>query len=317
MICNHAILITGATAVGKTRVGLDIAQLLPNVEIVSVDSRQIYRQMDIGTAKPSFAERAECPHHFIDILNPDEVYNAAKYGEDARKLITDIWFRGGIPVLVGGTGLYWQSIFDGLFKDTVNYEAIRAQLHNRLRIEGLACLYAELGQKDPATHNIIAPNDTQRILRALEVANGGEHTLSELKKGNTQLDFDCNLQMIWLTMDRAKLYHQIDRRVDSMIKEGLPDEVQALLRQGYGRKDAALGTLGYAEIMDWLEGELSFDDAVEQIKLRTRQFSKRQITWCRRDRRLRELNLDMWGRKGVVGRIVEGWKYFCQRPSQC
>ena len=309
MLCKQLILITGATATGKTTISLEIAGILPKVEILSADSRQIYRYMDIGTAKPTLSQQALCPHHFIDLLDPDQVYNAGEYSKAARGLIEGIWARGGIPLLVGGTGLYWQSVFDGFFPDNTDYHQVRVELQHRLQREGLESLYAELGRLDPITQGRIESGDTQRILRGLEVAIGGVKPLSELKKAKQGSAFECKAQMICLTMDRSKLHKCIAQRVDTMIADGLVDEVQALLKRGYGRDTTALSTLGYFEICDWLEGYSTQAEAVELIKLRTRQFAKRQMTWCRRDRRLRELNLEIWGRAGVVQRIVAAWEH--------
>lgn len=309
MLCKQLILITGATATGKTEISLDIAGILPKVEILSVDSRQIYRYMDIGTAKPTLDQRALCPHHFIDILDPDQIYNAGEYSKAARPLIEEIWAREGIPVLVGGTGLYWQSVLDGFFTDHTDYQQVRVELEHRLQREGLESLYAELGRLDPITHGRIDPSDRQRILRGLEVAIGGAKPLSELKNVKEESAFECKAQMVCLTMDRSKLHKRIAQRVDAMIADGLVDEVQALIKKGYGRDSAALGTLGYLELLDCLEGQSTQEEAVELIKLRTRQFAKRQMTWYRRDRRLRELNLETWGRAGVVQRIIAAWEH--------
>ena len=279
------------------------------MEIISVDSRQIYHYMDIGTAKPTREQMDQCPHHFIDILKPDQRYSAGEYARAARSIINEIWNKGGTPLLVGGTGLYWQSVYDGFFGDNVEYQEVRKKLQDRLEDEGLAPLYEELGRLDPITHARLAAGDVQRILRGLEVVLGGSKPLSDQWNNQEDTSLGGRSYMIGLTMRREKLYERIEKRVDLMIEQGLVAEVKNLLDMDYDRNTFALGTLGYLEIIDYLAGKSSLDEACNLIKQRTRNFAKRQITWCRRDRRLRELDIEVWGYKGVVNRIVEGWRY--------
>ena len=307
MLCKSLILLTGPTATGKTEIALDLVGHLEKVEIVSVDSRQIYRQMDIGTAKPTKDQLLTCPHHFIDILQPGETYNAGDYGRAARATIGAIWQRNGLPLLVGGTGLYWQSVLDGFFTDSADYALVRRTLLERLEREGLDALYAELGALDPILQRRIQPADTQRIIRSLEVAVSGEKTLSQLQREGDEGQWSCRASMICLTRERSALYNRIDQRVEEMVIGGLVAEVDALLQCGNHRKSAALSTLGYAEIKEYLKDEMSLAEAKELIKQRTRQFAKRQLTWFRRDRRLRFLDIGVWGRSGIVERIIESW----------
>ena len=309
MSTKQLILITGPTATGKTEIALQVAQHLPNVEIISADSRQIYCQMDIGTAKPTAEQRDQCPHHMLDVLSPAQTYSAGAYARVARRIVECVWNRGGLPILVGGTGLYWQSALDGCFADATDYLPMRRQLRARLQREGLATLYAELGRCDPIGQARVQPNDTQRILRALEVALGGGSPLSTLWRTNRDQPLVRQPQMIHLTMARSRLYERIDQRVERMVERGWVEEVEALLAKGYDPANSALGTLGYREICSALAGQCAWDEAVERIKQRTRHLAKRQITWCRRDRRLRELNLDVWGMAGTVQRIVGEWEY--------
>ena len=304
-----SILLTGPTASGKTEIALELAKRLNRVEIISVDSRQVFRYMDIGTAKPTMEQRKQCPHHFIDIINPDQSYNAGEFARRARCLIEKISSKGGIPILVGGTGLYWQSVVDGFFEDKTNYEQVRKALQSQLERDGLEELYEELGRLDPITQARLEPGDTQRILRGLEVALMGGKTLSDRWREIEGVGFKGQIQMIRLSMDRNRLYERIDKRVEQMIEQGLIGEIRELLEKGYGRKTPALGTLGYLEILDYLDGVHSLEEAKDQIKRRTRRFAKRQNTWFRRDRRLRELDLDVWGESGVVTRIIEEWSY--------
>ena len=307
MICKPIILLTGPTATGKTEVALKAVEYLEKIEIISVDSRQIYRQMDIGTAKPSKAQLLTCPHHFIDILQPDAQYNAGDYGRAARAVIDEIVQRNGIPLLVGGTGLYWQSVLDGFFTDPADYTPVRKQLSDRLKREGLDALYAELGRLDPILQRRIGPTDTQRILRSLEVAASGERTLSQLQGEVNEQKWACSASMICLTQERGVLCERIDERVEEMVNGGLVAEVDALLQSGYNCKSPALSTIGYAEIKKYLEDGTSLAEAKELIKQRTRQFAKRQMTWFRRDRRLRFLDIGVWGKSGIVERIIESW----------
>lgn len=303
------ILITGPTATGKTEIALQAAQRLPKVEIISADSRQIYRYLDIGTAKPTAEQQNQCPHHLLDVLDPKQNYSAGAYARAARRVVEQIWNRGGLPIMVGGTGLYWQSALDGCFEDETEYAPIRAELRTRLHCEGLAALYEELGRRDPIAQTRLHPGDGQRILRALEVALVGKGTLSTLWRERAGRPWVRQPQMISLTMARSRLYERIDERVEQMVERGWIEEVRALRAMGYDCGDSALGTLGYFELCSALAGHCPWQEAVERTKQRTRHLAKRQMTWCRRDRRLRELDLDVWGKTGVVERIVSEWEY--------
>ena len=309
MLNKPLILIAGPTATGKTEIALQAAQHLPKAEIISADSRQIYRYMDIGTAKPTPEQQNQCPHHLLDVLGPEENYSTGAYTRAARSVIEQIWNRGGLPIMVGGTGLYWQSALDGCFEDETEYAPIRAELQHRLHCEGLASLYEELGRRDPVAQARLQPGDAQRILRALEVAMAGKSTLSALWRECKDQPFVQRPQMICLTMERSRLYERIDQRVEQMVEQGWVEEVRALREMGYDPSDSALGTLGYLEMCRALAGHCSWQEAIEQTKQRTRHLAKRQITWCRRDRRLRTLDLDVWGKVGVVQRIVGEWEY--------
>ncbi len=309
MSTKPLLLITGPTATGKTEIALEVARHLPKVEIISADSRQIYRYMDIGTAKPTAEQQNQCPHHLLDVLGPEENYSAGAYARAARRVIEQIWNRGCLPVLVGGTGLYWQSALDGCFEDETEYAPIRAELQHRLHGEGLASLYEELGRRDPVAQARLPPSDAQRILRALEVGLAGKGTLSKLWRERKGQPLVSQPQMISLTMARSRLYERIDQRVEQMVERGWVEEVRSLCEMGYDPSDSALGTLGYLEMCSALAGHCPWQEAIEQTKQRTRHLAKRQTTWCRRDRRLRELDLDVWGKAGVVERIVGEWEH--------
>ncbi|MCY3791835.1 MAG: tRNA (adenosine(37)-N6)-dimethylallyltransferase MiaA [Gemmatimonadetes bacterium] len=309
MLNKQLILITGPTATGKTEIALEVAQHLPKVEIISADSRQIYRYMDIGTAKPTAEQQNQCPHHLLDVIDPEETYSAGAYERAARSIIEQVWNRGGLPIMVGGTGLYWQSALDGCFEDATEYAPTRAELQNRLHCEGLASLYEELGRRDPVAQARLQPGDAQRILRALEVVMVGKGALSTLWRERKGQPLVQQPQMISLTMARNRLYEQIDQRVEQMVEQGWVEEVRSLREMGYDSSNSALGTLGYLEICSALAGHFPWQEAIERTKQRTRHLAKRQITWCHRDRRLRELDLDAWGKAGVVQRIVDEWEY--------
>ena len=296
------VVIAGPTGAGKTSLGMELAQRLGG-EIISVDSRQIYRYMDIGTAKPTIAELSLIRHHFVDLRNPDEVYNAGAFGRDARESIRSLWERGTIPVLVGGSGLYFQAILDGFFVDTQDRSEARSQLEQKLDARGLEFLYAELAKLDPLAHARINPSDSPRILRALELARDGGAGQEVRWQEHSEKALECLPVAFCITHPRDRLYQRIDDRVDRMIADGLVDEVRHLNEMGYSSEAVGMQTFGYAEIGQILDGALSRTSAVEAIKVKSRQYAKRQLTWFRRDRRFRWLDIDDLGQAGALKRI--------------
>lgn len=305
MLCKSKILIgiAGPTAIGKTELSIQLAHRLKNAEIISVDSRQIYRYMDIGTAKPSSEERSQIRHHFIDMKQPDEPYSAGEFGHQVRVVLKELWNRGITPILVGGSGLYWTAVLDGFFDEGEEFSSHRTGVHKHLVGKNLPELYDELGKLDPVAQARVAPRDAPRIIRALEIAC--------IKKENTDFPqtsvtepLDCLPLLFTLGMERDRLYERIDRRGDDMLTKGFVEEVEGLREMGYGRPCPAMGTLGYAEILDFLDGACSLQEAGALIKKRTRKFAKRQLTWFRRDRRLRWLSINTWKRRGIVERII-------------
>ncbi len=284
------ILIVGPTAVGKTALSLYLAERL-QTEIVSSDSRQVYRYMNIGTAKPGPAELARVPHHFIDIKNPDEYYSSGMYGEEARQVISDLHQRNLLPIIVGGSGLYIRALIDG-FDDVRCYDiAVQEQLRQELDINGLGVLYRQLQQVDPVTALRLHPNDTQRILRALEVWRITKRPLSDFHRSKPSKP-DFSPILIGLTMDRHELYKKIEIRVDEMIAAGLIEEVEYLQQRGYHESLRSLKTVGYQEVFAFLAGRLHRDEMISQIKQRTRNYAKRQFTWFNKDKRIRWYEVD-------------------------
>ena len=277
-------IIVGPTAVGKTALSLYLAELLP-IEVISADSRQIYRYMDIGTAKPPKEVLQKIPHHFIDICDPDEYYSAGRFGQEARRTIERLLRPGKQPVVVGGSGFYIRALVDGIFEVEARDEKVRRQLNKRLANEGLASLYAELQTVDPQYAQKISPTDKQRILRSLEVylVTGKPFSYWHRQK-TTPAPFPVRF---WgLNSERSQLYARINKRVDAMLQDGLEAEVRRLLEMGYALDLNALNTVGYKEVIAYLQGKISREEMIEQIKRNSRRYAKRQLTWFRADKRI-------------------------------
>jgi len=280
------IVIGGPTASGKTQLAIDWALKLDG-EIVSCDSRQIYKFMDIGTAKPTLEERSLIPHHLVDLIYPDETMTAGEFQKLAREIIKDIHSRGKVPFLVGGTGLYIRSVIrDIVFPPKVD-EYYRKFIKDRINREGLGSVYNELCKIDPVTAGKISPNDEIRITRALEVYYATGTPISFYRKG---IDVDYpEYEVIYLVLNppRDILYRRIEERVDKMIQLGLVEETRHLLDVGYSPELSSLQTLGYREIIKYLKGMYDLESAVEEIKKETRRYAKRQSTWFRNEIRVR------------------------------
>lgn len=278
-------IIVGPTGVGKTELSLMVAEKLP-VEIVSSDSRQIYRHLNIGTDKIADSIRKKIPHHMIDICNPDEYFSAGMYSRIARKVIGEIQQRGKVPLVVGGSGFYISALVDGIFELDVHDDQVRSALEERLKREGLATLFAELQKYDPEYAAKISPTDKQRTLRALEIYIVTGHSFSSWHEQDTE-PAPFKPLMIGLTMERQALYERIEKRVEKMLEAGLMDEVQKLIHMGYRPGMNALNTVGYKEAFQYLQGEFTFEEMVDLIKRNSRRYAKRQLTWFRRDNRIR------------------------------
>ncbi len=272
--------IVGPTAVGKTALSIELAQAV-NGEIVSADSRQIYRHMDIGTAKPTPAERACVPHHLLDVVDPDQPMTLAEYQQLAYAAIEDIHRRGRVPLLVGGTGLYVRAVLDGLRIPEVPPDPeLRARLEAEARVIGAEALHARLVALDPAAAARIDPRNVRRVIRALEVCLHAGQPISELQEATPP---PYRVLRVGLTRPRPELYARIDARVDAMIAAGLVEEVRSLLARGYGPELPAMSGLGYRQICQYLAGERTLEEAVREIKRKTRRFVHQQQTWFRLD----------------------------------
>ena len=273
--------IAGPTASGKTRLGIALAQALGG-EIISADARQIYRYMDIGTAKPTPDEQTAARHHMIDVVYPDEAYSAGRFAREAAEAIGEIRQRGRLPIVVGGAGFYLDALLRGFSPVPEIPPEIRIRLQEAAR-DDLPALYRRLREIDPRAAERLHPQDTQRIVRALEVWETAGERLSDLQRRPRQRVGQWQVCWIGLMMDRAVLYRRIEDRVDRMLDDGLVEEVQGLQERGYGPWLNALNTFGYREIFGVLNGDLSLEMAAEQIKLGTRRYAKRQLTWFRRE----------------------------------
>ena len=276
--------IAGPTACGKTTLGVLLAQRFCG-EVVSVDSMQIYRGMTVGTAAPTAEEMQGVPHHMIAVADPAEQWSAAEYVSRATPVVDDILARGKLPVLVGGTGLWMDALIRGHgFAKGHAGGAIRRELEARLEREGIAPLLEELRQVDPESAERLHPADTKRILRALEVYRETGSTISAHNAATRMIP--PRYDAVWIGLqfaDRADMKALIDRRVDKMVQEGLLDEVRALLAMGLPRNATAMQAIGYKEFLGVLDGALTEAEAIEEVKLRSRQYAKRQLTWLRRN----------------------------------
>lgn len=291
----YSLAITGPTASGKTAISIHIAKEL-GCEIVSCDSMQIYRGMDIGTAKPTLSERSAVPHHLIDFLSPTENYSAESYREDALKTAREITERGKIPLFVGGTGLYVDSLLrasmSGIPESSSEY---REKIEKSLKTEDdVDALWNRLKEVDPESAESIHKNNLRRVIRALEIYETTGKPKSYFDKLSREAAADIKLGMITLDFhNRDNLYSRVDKRVDAMMEEGLLDEVKCLYEKGLlGEKTTASQAIGYKELLLHLKGELTLKEATELLKQSTRRYAKRQLTWFRHERDAVHLYLD-------------------------
>ncbi len=287
---KKAVFIIGPTGIGKTDIGLRLAENFDG-EIISADSRQIYRFMDIGTDKPPNDYFQKVPHHFINILDPDEHYNASQFGKDVRLKTDEIIKHNKLPFIIGGSGLYLKSIVTGFFEETAKDQKTKRNLQERLRAEGKDLLYSELLKIDHEYASKISHNDAQRIVRGLEVYYVTGKPLSEHWKSTPSRKYFDEVT-IGLNMERDRLYDRINIRVETMLERGLVNEVKGLLDKGYLPDLNSLQTYGYRETFQFLNGEISLEELKTSIQKSTRNFAKRQLTWFKKMDNVQWLDVD-------------------------
>lgn len=280
---QKVIVICGPTASGKTALSIELAKKI-NGEIVSCDSMQIYKEMDIGTAKPTKEEMQEIPHYMINTIFPNERYSVADYKKDAKKAIREIIKKGKVPIIVGGTGLYVDSlIYEIEYPDIKFDEKYRQELEEQVRKDGLEKLYNKAKKIDPEAMLKISSNDKKRILRVLEIYKATGKTKTEQERKSREKEPEFDYLVYGLNMPREKLYERINLRVDIMIKQGLIKEVEEIYKK-YNEFPTAMQGLGYKEVVEYLEGYLTKEEMIEKIKQETRRYAKRQMTWFRKNK---------------------------------
>ena len=299
---SQLLCLLGPTAVGKTEIAIQLAQRL-NAEIVSVDSRQIYRQMDIGTAKPTVEEQQAARHHLIDCVDISQPFSVADYQSLVDKAISDIQNRGKQVLLVGGAGLYFRAVVDGLFEGPGADPSLRNRLEQDVAQHGVDALHERLHACDPESAERIHPNNIVRVIRALEVYELTGTPMSELQQQWHPEKQRYPFTAFCLTMPRVLLYQRIGQRVDVMLANGLIAEVESLLAAGYTRETAALQSFGYRELIAYLDGECTYMEAISQLKQNTRRFAKRQLTWFRKDTRVEWI--DRESTPDIVAHLLE------------
>lgn len=294
---EKVIVIAGPTASGKTGLAVEFA-LKCNGEIVSADSMQIYRGMDIGTAKPTMEERKGIPHHMLDVVDPDEEFSVAQFQQMAKVCIKDILRRGKVPIVAGGTGLYINSlVYNITFSETIADWDYREHLQKIALEQGPLVLHEMLQRVDPKSAGRIHPNNVKRVIRALEVFETTGKPISEHQEESRKIKPEYDYRIFGLEVDRDILYRRIEKRTDQMIENGLYEEVEGLLKKGYSPDLVSLQGIGYKEIIMCIQGKCSLDEAIYNIKLGTKHLAKRQMTWFRKTEGLRWINAnepDTW-----------------------
>jgi len=276
--------IVGPTAVGKSALGMVLAERFSEGgELINADALQVYRGFDLGTAKPTPEDLRRVPHHLVDILDPDERYSAGEFARRAKQAIAGIRARGCRPIVVGGSGLYLRALLDGISPIPKSDPTVRRELERRLEVDGLDSLYEELERLDPATAGRLGRGDTQRILRALDVARSTGVPLSDWIDREPYGERRLDALRIGLTLPRNVLYDAIEQRVARMVKHGWADEVATLLARGLSPALPAFQAIGYRQIVRYLNGECSMERAVEETVRATRRYAKRQLTWFRKE----------------------------------
>lgn len=284
------VILTGPTAVGKTEISLKLAKEIGG-EIISADSMQVYRYMDIGSAKIDRESRNRIPHHLIDVLDPKEEFNVYRFQQMAKEALTGIYERGNIPVIVGGTGFYIQALlYDVDFETEDEADEIRFRLTALAKENGNAYLHEKLTEVDPVSAMEIHQNNVKRVIRALEFYEKNHFPISEHNQIQRQKESEYNFCYFVLNDDRTKLYERIDTRVGQMLADGLLEEVRRLKEMGCDKSMVSMQGLGYKELLSYLSGEIDYEQAVYLIKRDSRRFAKRQITWFRREKDVQWMN---------------------------
>lgn len=283
--------IVGPTAIGKSRIGIEVAKIL-NTEILTADSRQVYRGMDIGTDKPSLAEQQTIPHRLIDLVDPDQSFNAGDFRRHAIQDITCLHRLGLLPLVIGGTGLYIRALLRGLCPGPPANWLIRSELAQEAKIQGPAFLYEKLQQVDPELAERLHPNDQPKVQRALEVYRILGTPLSVIQQEHRFGEAPYPYLLIGLTMERQALYKRIETRVDWEIHKGLVEETQSLMDQGFLRELGSMKGLGYRQFSGFLAGDYSYEEAVRLLKRDTRHFAKRQMTWFQKESEIQWMTLE-------------------------
>lgn len=302
---NKIIVIVGPTASGKTNLSIELAEKL-NSEIINADSRQVYKLMDIGTAKPTKEELQRVKHYFIDRVKPDEHYDAGMFGKEGREVIELMINQDKIPIVSGGSGLYIKSLVDGLFDGPERDEKIRAKIEERLLAEGIDSLYKELCDIDHETYQKIQPNNKHRIIRALEVYYLTGVPISKLHKMN-KVEISFLPVFFGLHWERKVLYQRINQRTIGMINSGLVEEVKNLLNMGYNKNLKSFKTVGYKEPIEFIEGKITYDEMISLIQQYTRNYAKRQLTWFRADKRINWVDANK-NSKDIIDEIIKIYK---------
>ncbi|MCY6356662.1 tRNA (adenosine(37)-N6)-dimethylallyltransferase MiaA [Clostridium sp. ZS2-4] len=297
-------ILAGPTAVGKTAISINLAKNL-NGEIISADSMQIYKYMDIGSAKIKEDEREGIPHHVIDFVEPSQEFSVVEFKHEAAKDIEEITSNSKLPMLVGGTGFYIDSlIFNYDFANAYKDEIYREHLKSLALEKGNEYIHSLLKDIDNESYNKLYPNDLKRVIRALEVFKLTGKTISEFNAEQDIYNIPYNVYYFVLTMDRAKLYNRINQRVDIMIEEGLIDEVVKLKNMGLTADMQSMKGIGYKEILYYLDGKITLDEAIEMIKKGSRNYAKRQLTWFRKDKRVIWINKDTYNDDSEVAEAI-------------
>lgn len=301
------IVICGPTASGKTALSIELAKKI-NGEIISADSMQIYKEMDIGTAKPDKEEMDGIKHYLLDFVFPDKRYSVAEFKQDAENAINEILAKGKTPIVVGGTGLYIDSLIYGIEYNEIKIdEKYREDLEERAEKEGLISLYEEAKKIDPEATSKISSNDKKRIIRVLEIFKSTGKTKTEQEIESRKKDIPYDYYVYAINMDREKLYERINLRVDKMIEKGLINEVELLI-QKYHEFPTAMQGLGYKEVVEYLDGQLLKEEMIDKIKQESRRYAKRQLTWFRKNKQ------NIWidglnDKQNNINIILEGMKF--------